>query len=80
MADKKLTPMMELIESIKHYRHESHKEVLSIDKVIEVIKNEYLKKERQMIVDTFVDANEMPLMASPKFSGEAYYKKTFKTE
>lgn len=90
MADKKLTPMMELIEWVN--QNKCNEENQAGDKLIvvdadelEQKANELLEKERQMVVDAYedgidgVDYCENRGWLRTKI-GEQYYNETFKTK
>jgi hypothetical protein len=77
MPDKKLTPMMELIEwATKSGRH------LICQNEIKEKANELLEKERQMVVDAYGQPRvyfDEDFQQMDEIDGEQYYTKTYKS-
>ena len=77
------TPMQALMDSFDEYQRESRNDSITIEKLKEVITNEYLPKEKQLIIDAlnsnqYLNHHFVKKAIENKASlGEQYYNQTF---
>jgi hypothetical protein len=77
MENKKLTPMMELIEILdKELQMHDFRQLSAYTKATEL-----LEKERQMVIDAYVQGGLNLTSMNPKIiTPEQYYNETYKTK
>lgn len=71
---KELTPMKELMKSFDEYEIDSRNDSITIEKLKEVITNEFLTKEKQVIEDAYEQGKIDEETIHPTYSdGKDYY-------